>query len=163
MSILLTAFSALIRGTEIYRQPRSPTFAMAQLIAFDAILFPADGRPPHLVALMTSPMTIPMQNMTYSHSRLPHPEHYMSFVADGLGHRAWKYQVRSGLCRSLSLFTSLTHDLARGGTRRHEQEVCQSIHNILSCRLPRFHAVSCEPVYSRDTRKDVSRGERMAR
>jgi hypothetical protein len=70
--------------------------AMDQLIAFDAILFPSDGRPPHLVALMTSPMSVQMQPASSSGhlGRLPHPEHFMSFVAEGLGPRAWKYQVR---------------------------------------------------------------------
>jgi hypothetical protein len=69
---------------------------MAEFIAFDAILFPSDGRPPHLVALLTSPMTMQMQIASGSNhlARLPHPEHFMSFIADGLGPAAWKYQVR---------------------------------------------------------------------
>jgi len=64
-----------------------------QLIAFEALLFPCDGRPPHLVALMTSPPA----SGARSGARTPHPEHYMSFVADGLGSRAWTHQLVESL------------------------------------------------------------------
>lgn len=80
---------------------------MDQLTAFDAILFPSDGRPPHLVALMTSPMTVPVHQAshTHQHPRMPHPEVYMDYIAEGLGPRAWKYQV--GITRLVIAYKSL--------------------------------------------------------
>lgn len=49
---------------------------MDPMDAFDAILFPSDGRPPHLVSLMTSPMPVPIHHNGYANqpSRIPHPE-----------------------------------------------------------------------------------------
>lgn len=70
---------------------------MDQFTSFDAILFPSDGRPPHIVSLMTSPMTMPGHHASYTTppSRMPHPEVYMDYIAEGLGPRSWKYQVNS--------------------------------------------------------------------
>ena len=104
---------------------------MDQLCAFEAILFPCDGRQPHLVALMTSPMSYQTYYGAYSPqtSRLPHPEHYMSFVAEGLGPRAWKYHVRDSSYLRLTL--RLTSHTANRSSRRHEQEIRQSLHRIL--------------------------------
>ena len=68
---------------------------MDQLVAFEAILFPSDGRSPHLVQLVTSPAT--MQAQGGQSSRVPHPEVYMDYIAEGLGHRAWGYHVRHKL------------------------------------------------------------------
>ncbi|KII95987.1 hypothetical protein PLICRDRAFT_170575 [Plicaturopsis crispa FD-325 SS-3] len=65
---------------------------MDQLAACEAILFPSDGRPPHLISLMSSPMPPPHQS-----SRMPHPEVYMDYVAEGLGLRAWNYQLVEAL------------------------------------------------------------------
>ncbi|KAK0467904.1 uncharacterized protein EV420DRAFT_433924 [Desarmillaria tabescens] len=72
---------------------------MDQMIHFDAILFPSDGRPPSLVQLMTSPMTISTHHSSYttSPSRMPHPEIHMDYIADGIGPRAWKYQLVEAL------------------------------------------------------------------
>ena len=69
---------------------------MDQMLAFDAILFPADERPPHLVSLMTSPLTTPINNPAepYRCGRMPHPEMYMDYIAEGLGPRSWRFQVR---------------------------------------------------------------------
>ena len=66
------------------------------MLAFDAILFPADERPPHLVSLMTSPLTTPPNNPPepYRCGRMPHPEMYMDYIAEGLGSRSWRFQVR---------------------------------------------------------------------
>lgn len=62
--------------------------------SFDAILFPADGRPPHVVSLMTSPASFnphaPAQTVT---ARVPHPEVHMEYIADDPNIRAWHYQV----------------------------------------------------------------------
>ncbi|KZT74502.1 hypothetical protein DAEQUDRAFT_195611 [Daedalea quercina L-15889] len=68
---------------------------MDQMLAFDAILFPADERPPHLVSLMTSPLATPISNPPepYRCGRVPHPEMYMDYIAEGLGPRSWKFQV----------------------------------------------------------------------
>jgi hypothetical protein len=64
--------------------------------SFDAILFPADGRPPHVVSLMTSPASFnpnaPAQTGT---ARVPHPEVHMEYIADdpNINIRAWHYEV----------------------------------------------------------------------
>ncbi|KAL4264197.1 hypothetical protein AB1N83_004563 [Pleurotus pulmonarius] len=72
---------------------------MDQMSTFEAILFPSDGRPPHMVSLMTSPMTMPAHHASYTcnPSRMPHPEVYMDYIAEGLGPRAWKYQLVEAL------------------------------------------------------------------
>ncbi|CCM04031.1 uncharacterized protein FIBRA_06188 [Fibroporia radiculosa] len=68
---------------------------MDQMLSFDAIVFPADDRPPHLVSLMTSPLTMQISNMPepFRCNRVPHAEMYMDYVADTLGPRAWSFQV----------------------------------------------------------------------
>ena len=65
--------------------------------SFDAILFPADGRLPHIVSLMTSPafsnshaLAQPAQA---SMARIPHPEVHMEYIAEDPNLRAWHYQV----------------------------------------------------------------------
>ncbi|PPQ79569.1 hypothetical protein CVT25_003451 [Psilocybe cyanescens] len=62
-------------------------------VNYDAILFPSDGRPPSVVQLMTSPM----DSHTSPPSRMPHPEVYMDYIAEGYGSRAWKYQLVEAL------------------------------------------------------------------
>ena len=82
---------------------------MDQMLAFDAILFPADERPPHLVSLMTSPLTTPPNNPPepYRCGRMPHPEMYMDYIAEGLGPRSWRFQVRDPPSRSYVLSSSV--------------------------------------------------------
>ncbi|KAF8076013.1 hypothetical protein FPV67DRAFT_1664326 [Lyophyllum atratum] len=79
---------------------------MDQLHTFEAILFPADGRQPSLVQLMTSPMTTPHHGTyTSAPSRMPHPGglhglrelQASPWVAEGLGSRAWKYHLVEAL------------------------------------------------------------------
>ncbi|THU83928.1 hypothetical protein K435DRAFT_733658 [Dendrothele bispora CBS 962.96] len=72
---------------------------MDQIVNFRAILFPSDGRPPSLVPLMTSLMSIPAHHASYTNnpSRMPHPEVHMDYIAEGLGPRAWKYQLVEAL------------------------------------------------------------------
>lgn len=67
---------------------------MDQLLAFESILIPSDGRAPHLVQLMTSPVVTPVGQASQAAqpSRVPHPEVHMDFIAD-IGVRAWRYQV----------------------------------------------------------------------
>ena len=61
---------------------------------FDAILFPADDRTPHVVPLMTSAHGVPSgQAEPYRCGRVPHPEVYMDYIADQLGSQAWRYHV----------------------------------------------------------------------
>ncbi|KAJ8523445.1 hypothetical protein ONZ45_g88 [Pleurotus djamor] len=69
---------------------------MDQLSYFEAILFPSDGRPPHMVSLMTSLVTVPNQYGS-GPSRMPHPEVYMDYIAEGFGPRVWKYQLVEAL------------------------------------------------------------------
>jgi hypothetical protein len=87
-SVLVVGFAALQMIPDSVKQ----TIIMDQLVGFDAILFPSDGRPPHLVQLMTSPMTTPTP-ATVGTPRLPHPEVHMEYIAEGLGPRAWRYHV----------------------------------------------------------------------
>ena len=63
--------------------------------SFDAILFPADGRPPHVVSLMTSPASFsnPHAPAQTSTARVPHPEVHMEYIAEDPNMRAWHYQV----------------------------------------------------------------------
>ena len=64
--------------------------------SFDAILFPADGRRPHVVSLMTNPASFsnphhaPAQTGT---ARVPHPEVHMEYINEDPNLRAWHYQV----------------------------------------------------------------------
>ncbi len=63
---------------------------------FDAIVFPADDRPPHIVPLMISALSLPASSSAepYRCGRAPHPEVYMDYIADQLGSHAWRYHVR---------------------------------------------------------------------
>ncbi|KAJ6627408.1 hypothetical protein B0H10DRAFT_1779680 [Mycena sp. CBHHK59/15] len=72
---------------------------MDQLVAYQAIYFPADGRPPTVVELMTSPMTMPTQHGLHAGppARMPHPEAHMDYIADGIGARPWKYLLVEAL------------------------------------------------------------------
>ncbi|KAI0034434.1 hypothetical protein K488DRAFT_39381, partial [Vararia minispora EC-137] len=67
---------------------------MEQFQYFDALLFPADGKAPHLVKLMTTPASYATQ---YSPSargegRMPHPEIHMEFIAENVP-GSWDYQA----------------------------------------------------------------------
>lgn len=75
---------------------------MDPMLAFDAVLFPADDRPPHLVALMTSPLSMPISNPPepFRCGRVPHPEMYMDYIAEGLGPRSWRFKVRDSSAHS---------------------------------------------------------------
>ncbi|KAJ6567287.1 hypothetical protein DFH09DRAFT_456728 [Mycena vulgaris] len=69
---------------------------MDQLIPYQAIFFPTDGRPPSVVQLMTSPT----QYGPNPGPRMPHPEAHMDFIADshGLGGaKPWKYLLVEAL------------------------------------------------------------------
>ena len=67
---------------------------------YDAIVFPADARPPHIAALVTSPLTAatPADALPFRCGRVPHPEVYMDYIADqaslSLGSLAWGFHVR---------------------------------------------------------------------
>lgn len=81
---------------------------MDQMYSFDAILFPSDGRAPHVVALMTSPasFTDPHALQMTPNSRVPHPEVYMDYIAEGLGTRAWSCQLVEALDGMNKKFTN---------------------------------------------------------
>lgn len=68
--------------------------------SFDAILFPADGRPPHVVSLMTSPASFsnPHAPAQTSATRIPHPEVHMEYIAEDPNMRAWLGQVCCVAC-----------------------------------------------------------------
>jgi len=68
-----------------------------EMIGVDAILFPSDGRAPHLVKLVTSPMSgTGPQTPNSQQTRMPHPEVHMDYIAD-LGCRAWAYHLVEAL------------------------------------------------------------------
>jgi hypothetical protein len=71
--------------------------AMDLMQSFDAILFPSDGRPPHVVSLMTSPASFanPHTPAQTNAARVPHPEVLMEYIAEDPNMRAWHYLVRA--------------------------------------------------------------------
>ncbi len=68
---------------------------MNPLTTLDVLIIPADDRPPHIASLMTSPMTVILPNPVepYRCGRMPHPEVFMDYIAEGLGPRSWRYHV----------------------------------------------------------------------
>ena len=79
--------------------------------SFDAILFPADGRPPHVVSLMMSPASFsnPHTPAQTNAARVPHPEVHMEYIAEDPNMRAWHYLVglrRPHLSRPPAIFGS---------------------------------------------------------
>lgn len=84
------------------------SISMDQLTSFDALVVPSDDRAPHLVALMTSPIDLPahlhlvssfpagtVPAEPYRCRKMPHPEVFMDYIAEGLGPRSWSYHVRT--------------------------------------------------------------------
>ncbi|KAN0141544.1 hypothetical protein V8E53_000006 [Lactarius tabidus] len=67
--------------------------------SFDAILFPADGRPPHVVSLMTSPASFsnPHTPAQTNAARVPHPEVHMEYITEDPDMRAWHYLIIEAL------------------------------------------------------------------
>ncbi|THG99569.1 hypothetical protein EW026_g2818 [Hermanssonia centrifuga] len=55
--------------------------------------------PPHIASLMTSPMTVILPNPVepYRCGRMPHPEVFMDYIAEGLGPRSWRYHLVEAL------------------------------------------------------------------
>ncbi|KAI0260920.1 hypothetical protein BC834DRAFT_973049 [Gloeopeniophorella convolvens] len=78
---------------------RYSKLAMDMMQSYDAILFPADGRPPHVVSLMTSPASLasPHAPGQTSAARVPHPEVHMEYIAEDPNRRAWHYQAVEAL------------------------------------------------------------------
>ncbi|KAL5530269.1 hypothetical protein ACEPAF_6526 [Sanghuangporus sanghuang] len=72
---------------------------MDDLLSYDAILFPADGRPPQVVELPTSPLTRtnPQTGQLILVSVMPHPEVHMDTIADLPNQRAWRVQLVESL------------------------------------------------------------------
>ena len=68
---------------------------MDHLMPVEALLIPSDDRQPHLVTLMTSPIGIQSREEPYCCGRVPHPEVFMDYVAEGMGPGAWAFHVRS--------------------------------------------------------------------
>lgn len=69
------------------------------LLSYDAILFPADGRTLHVVELPTSLVTRldPRTGRVILLSVLLHPEVHMEAIADDRGQRPWRVQAGSPL------------------------------------------------------------------
>ncbi|EPS94021.1 hypothetical protein FOMPIDRAFT_1135053 [Fomitopsis schrenkii] len=64
-----------------------------QTLSYDSIFFPSDERLPRLVSLPTSPLSKPLGDPPFWCGRMPHPEMYMDYIAEGLGSRSWRWQV----------------------------------------------------------------------
>lgn len=64
-------------------------------LSYDAIVFPADGRPPHLVPLSITPVIHrdPFTGELELVSAMPHPEVFMDNIADDLDKRVWQWEV----------------------------------------------------------------------
>jgi hypothetical protein len=126
---------------------------MDQMLSFDAILFPSDGRAPHLVKLMTSPMPGLNPNLLDSQqARMPHPEVHMDYIAE-IGSRAWQYHVRTVQKNYLSRNTE--SPVACRSPGWYEQELHEPIHNFLPNHLTRRNAVPAQQGPSRDSRKKL--------
>lgn len=72
----------------------------------DAILFPADGRHPHLVALMSSTVTSadPITGRMISR-RVPHPQVHMNYIATNTPHQVWDSRASTHIMlQSLTFF-----------------------------------------------------------
>jgi hypothetical protein len=70
---------------------------MENLVSYSAILFPSDDRAPLLVQLATSPLNVsgvaaPAE--PFRCARMPHPEVFMDYIAEGGGAQSWAYRVR---------------------------------------------------------------------
>ncbi|GJJ07715.1 hypothetical protein Clacol_001920 [Clathrus columnatus] len=67
---------------------------MDEIPPTDAILFPADGRTPHLVELMSSIVTATDQltGQMVQH-RIPYPQVHMNYIATNTTHRVWDSRV----------------------------------------------------------------------
>ncbi|KAH9894053.1 hypothetical protein C8Q73DRAFT_646176 [Cubamyces lactineus] len=75
------------------------------MTTFDAIVLPADGRPPHLVPLMISVHGIPPgEAEPYRCRRVPHPEVYMEYIAKTPGLQTWRYDLIEALDGMLNKF-----------------------------------------------------------
>ncbi|KAI0698870.1 hypothetical protein BC835DRAFT_622822 [Cytidiella melzeri] len=70
---------------------------MDQLQPFDALVIPSDDRGPHLVRLMTSPMNLQSTDEPYRCGRMPHPEVFMDYIAEGMGPGAWSFHLVEAL------------------------------------------------------------------
>ncbi|KAF9642041.1 hypothetical protein BDM02DRAFT_3157603 [Thelephora ganbajun] len=72
---------------------------MDKMIPYDAILFPAGERAPHLVPLMMSNAPFPPPGQSGSQhtppamTKVPHPGMYMGFIASEVGSQAWQSHV----------------------------------------------------------------------
>ncbi|KAI0069156.1 hypothetical protein BV25DRAFT_1986675 [Artomyces pyxidatus] len=81
---------------------------MDPFYSFDAILFPADGRPPSVVPLMSSPASFTDPHglqASQNTARVPHPEVYMDYVAENVP-RAWHHQLVEALDGMNKKFTN---------------------------------------------------------
>ncbi|KAH8105508.1 hypothetical protein BXZ70DRAFT_531263 [Cristinia sonorae] len=81
---------------------------MDPMVPYDAIVFPCDDRPPHVISLMTSPLATILPNPAepYRCGRIPHPEIFMDYIAEGLGPQSWRYLVVEKLDGMNKNFTS---------------------------------------------------------
>ncbi|KAI0313833.1 hypothetical protein OF83DRAFT_1175304 [Amylostereum chailletii] len=74
---------------------------MDRMYFFDAILFPTDGRPPHVVKRMASLAFYTNPQLFHASvagdALIPHPEIHMEYIAEVVGARGWNYQLVEAL------------------------------------------------------------------
>jgi hypothetical protein len=111
---------------------------MDQMLTYDAILFPADGRPPHLVSLATSLDAVSTSDYYSGRvqpTRIPHPEVFMDYIAE-IGSRAWQYHVSAWGTFSLSSMVDLCmRVIADTGFGRDDKKSAKPLRDFLSRRL----------------------------
>ena len=124
------------------------------MLEFDAMLFPSDGRAPHLVKLVTSPMLGPdPHSLNSQQPRMPHPEVHMDYIAE-LGSRAWKYHVCNVQWTEICPFWLNT---ARGSPRWYESELHKPIRHFLSHHLAWRDAILHQQGHPRNPRTELQR------
>lgn len=113
---------------------------MDHYLSYDAILFPADGRQPHIISLTTTQTTHTCpETGQIMYSNLPHPEIHMDSIAEGAGTRAWGYQVCTPEPWASTLLIVAVVDRMFG---RDDDNLCESIHYVLP------HAISSRCSFS---------------
>jgi hypothetical protein len=110
---------------------------MGLMQSFDAILFPADGRPPHVVSLMTSLASFsnPHTPAQMNAGRVRHPEVHMEYIVEDPNTRAWHYLVRAAAAPRPATLSHHTRPniLDCRGAIYDEREVRKPTHHLLPC------------------------------
>jgi hypothetical protein len=116
---------------------------MANLVSYQAILFPFDDRMPHLVSLSTSAIDLSGMHMVselFRSGRIPHPEVFMDYITEETRSQAWSLRVRLYVLKPSQAYK--LYDLI--GHRQpgwHVPEAHDAIYCVLCNGVSRRHAV----------------------